>query len=256
MLLRHILSLVLVLTGLAACHDDADRTQGGQAPAPARATADKDTQSAPEGLYTMELKLPDLPGKAAPLRAAIEHYVDRQKRAFLDSLDSPGAREAARQLPWDLNLDIAVAARTDRFINVQVDGSSFTGGAHPAPIVDSFTYDLLKQRVVGIRELFDDPHAAEGAFATEARRQLLTALDDQDDPLSSDSEQIDVGTAPGKDHFRVFSLLTGPDDKVHGLTFIFPPYQVAPYSAGPQAIDVPSDAFSAWLKPEYREAFR
>ncbi|MET0505207.1 MAG: hypothetical protein ABWZ85_07750, partial [Luteibacter sp.] len=92
MLLRHILSLVLVLTGLAACHDDADRTQGGQAPAPARATADKDTQSAPEGLYTMELKLPDLPGKAAPLRAAIEHYVDRQKRAFLDSLDSPGAR--------------------------------------------------------------------------------------------------------------------------------------------------------------------
>jgi hypothetical protein len=26
--------------------------------------------------------------------------------------------------------------------------------------------------------------------------------------------------------------------------------------AGPQAVDVPSDAFVALLKPEYREAFR
>jgi hypothetical protein len=256
MLSRHILSLCFVAAGLAACQDGADRSNGGNTPSPSRATAHKDTQSSQEGLYTMEVKLPQLPPSAAPLRATIERYVERQKRSFLDSLDAPSAREQAKELPWDLNLDIAIAARTDRFINVQVDGSAFTGGAHPAPIVDSFTYDLRKQRVVGIRELFDDAHAAEGVFATEARRQLLTALDDQDDPLSSDSQQIDAGTAPDKDHYRVFALLTGPDDKVHGLTFIFPPYQVAPYSAGPQAIDVPSDAFSAYLKPEYREAFR
>lgn len=256
MLSRHILSLCFVAAGLAACQDGADRSNGGNTPPPSKADARKDTESGQEGLYTIEVKVSPLPPSAAPLRATIDRFVDRQKRAFLDSLDAPGARERAKELPWDLNLDIAVAARTDRFINVQVDGSAFTGGAHPAPIVDSFTYDLRKQRVVGIRELFEDPHAAESVFATEARRQLLTALDDQDDPLPSDSQQIDVGTAPDKDHYRVFSLLTGPDDKVHGLTFIFPPYQVAPYSAGPQAIDVPSEAFSAYLKPEYREAFR
>jgi hypothetical protein len=256
MLSRHILSLVLAVGMLGACHDDANPSTGGETPRSARATAAKDTESGEEGLYTVEVKLPALPPEAAPLRATLERYVDRQRRAFLESLDAPGAREQARELPWDLNLDIAVASHTDRFVNVQVDGSAFTGGAHPAPIVDSFTYDLRKQRVVGIVELFADAHAAEGAFATEARRQLLTALDDQDDPLSSDSRQIDEGTTPGKDHYRVFGLLTGPDDKVHGLTFIFPPYQVAPYAAGPQAVDVPSEAFRAFLKPEYREAFR
>lgn len=256
MLVRHILSVVLVIAGLAACRDGSDRTPGGSTPPPARAGAPKDTQSGQKGLYTMELKIPDLPSKAAPLRATIDRYVDRQKRAFLDTLDSPTARAQAAEMPWDLYLDIAVSSRTDRFINVQVDGSSFTGGPHPAPIVDSFTYDMQEQRVIGIRELFNDPHAAETAFASEARRQLFGALDDQDEPLASDSEQIDAGTTPGKDHFRVFSLLTGPDDKVHGLTFIFPPYQVASYAAGPQAVDVPSEAFSAYLKPEYREAFR
>jgi hypothetical protein len=256
MLVRHILSLVFATAGLAACRGSDDRLNSGDTPPPARANVDKDTQSGQEGLYTMELKLPELPQKAAPLRHTIDRYVDGQKRAFLDSLESPDARARARELPWDLNLDIAVASRTDRFINVQVDGSAFTGGAHPAPIVDSFTYDMQEQRVIGIRELFSDPRAAENAFAAEARRQLLTALDDQDEPLGSNSEQIDAGTEPGKDHYRVFSLLTGPDNKVHGFTFIFPPYQVAPYAAGPQAIDVPSGSFSAFLKPEYREAFR
>lgn len=255
MLLRHILSLAVAAAGLTACRD-ADRANGGHTPPPARAGVDKDTQSAHEGLYTMELKVPELPPAAAGLRATIDRYVAGQKRDFLASLDTPAARSRARELPWDLNLDIAIASSTDRFINVQVDGSAFTGGAHPAPIVDSFTYDLQERRVVGIDELFDDPEAAENAFATEARRQLLTALDDQDEPLASNSEQIDDGTAPGKDRYRVFTLLTGPDNKVHGLTFIFPPYQVASYAAGPQAVDVPTDAFAAHLKPEYREAFR
>jgi len=255
MLLRHILSLAMAAAGLTACRD-ADRANGTDTPPPARAGAGKDTQSAREGLYTMELKLPDLPPSAQPLRETIDRYVERQKRDFLASLDSPAARARARELPWDLYLDIAVSSRSDRFINVQVDGSAFTGGAHPAPIVDSFTFDLDQRRVVGIDDLFVDPRAAETAFATEARRQLLTALDDQDDPLASNSEQIEQGTEPGKDRFRVFSLLTGPDDKVHGLTFIFPPYQVASYAAGPQAVDVPSGAFAAYLKPEFREAFR
>jgi hypothetical protein len=255
MLLRHILSLAIATASLAACRD-ADRQAGHDSPPPARAGTGKDTQSASEGLYTMELKLPDLPPAAAPLRDAIDSYVERQKRDFLASLDAPGARARARELPWDLYLDIAVAARSDRFINVQVDGSAFTGGAHPAPILDSFTFDLEQRRVVGIDDFFADPRAAENAFATEARRQLLTALDDQDEPLASDSEQIEQGTEPGRNRFRVFSLLTGPDEKVHGLTFIFPPYQVASYAAGPQAIDVPSEAFASYLKPEFREAFR
>ncbi|MGF6493719.1 hypothetical protein ABIE56_001902 [Luteibacter sp. 621] len=256
MLVRHILSLVIATAGLAACRDGADQTNGGHTAPPAQASADKDTRSGQERLYTMELSLPKLPPKADPLRHAIDRFVDGQKRAFLDSLDAPGARDRAREMPWDLNLDIAVSARTDRFINVQVDGQAFTGGAHPAPIVDSFTFDKDADRVVGIRELFTDPDAAEHVFASEARRQLITQLDDQDEPLASDTRQIEEGTAPGKDHYRVFNLLTGPDDKVHGLTFIFPPYQVAAYAAGPQAIDVPSEVFFSYLKPEYRGAFR
>jgi hypothetical protein len=256
MLSRRVLPLVLMAGGLAACHDGADRNRDGSTSALASATTTRGAPPVPQELYTMELRLPDLPPTAAPLHAALDRYVEAQKRSFFASLEAPGARERARDMPWDLDLDIALAARTDRFINVQVDGSAFTGGAHPAPIVASFTYDLHKSRVVGLAELFDDPQAAEVAFATAARRQLLTALDDEDDPLPSDSQQIDAGTAPGKNHYQVFGLLTGTDDKVHGLSFIFPPYQVAPYAAGSQVIDVPSGTFAALLKPEYREAFR
>ncbi|TCV95884.1 uncharacterized protein DUF4163 [Luteibacter rhizovicinus] len=258
MFVRHILSLVFATAGLAACKGGSDKAVDDTAAVPAAsASVDaKDNESGPDGLYTVELKVPQLAAEQAPLKTVIDNYVTAQKKAFLTSLDAPGARDRARELPWDLNLDVAVAARTDRFVNVQVDGSAFTGGAHPAPIVDSFTYDSQARRVVTLPEFFTDPQAAETAFAAESRRQLLGALDDQDDPLASTSEQVDEGTAPGKDHYRVFTLLTGDDGKVHGLTFIFPPYQVASYAAGAQAVDIPTEIFASYLKPEYRDAFR
>jgi hypothetical protein len=254
MLLRRILSLVFVFTGVAACHEGTDNAA---TTAPARAASDaKDSETGTGNLYTLEVDAPELNPAWAPLKAALDDYVARQKHVFLEGLEDPAARREARQMPWDLNLEIAVAAHTDRFVNVQVDGSSFTGGAHPLPIVDSFTYDAQAQRLIALDDLFTDPKAAEAAFAVEARRQLLTELDAPDNPLASDPELIREGTEPGKQHYRVFGLMTGDDGKVHGLSFTFPPYQVAAYAAGTQTLNVPTTVFEALLKPEYRDAFR
>ncbi len=254
MLLRRILSLVFVFTGVAACHEGTGNA-ATSAPASAASVA-KDSESATDRLYTLEVDSPELKPDWAPLKVALDDYVVRRKHEFLEGLKDPAAQREARQMPWDLNLDIAVAAHTDRFVNAQVDGSSFTGGAHPLPIVDSFTYDIANRRLIALDDLFADPRAAEAAFAVEARRQLLTELDAPDNPLASDPQLIREGTEPGKQHYRVFGLVTGDDDKVHGLSFTFPPYQVAAYAAGTQTLDVPTTVFEALLKPEYRDAFR
>src|SRR5262245_2507393 len=97
---RHILSLVFATASLAACRQ-ADQANGGETPAPAQAAAHKDTESGLKGLYTMELKLPDLPPAAEGLRTTIDQYVAGQKRDFLASLDEPGAQARAHEIPWD-----------------------------------------------------------------------------------------------------------------------------------------------------------
>jgi Protein of unknown function (DUF3298) len=255
-MLRRTLSLVIAFAGLAGCHDRGQDT-GQPAPSAAHAAAKtaKDSESQ-ENLYTVEVHLPDMKPEWAPLKAALQSYVARQKQALITSLSAPAAREQARVLPWDLNLDVSVDGQTADLVNVQVEGSSFTGGAHPVPIIDSFTYDVQRRKLITLADLFIDPAAAEKVFAAESRRQLLTGLDDEQEPLASDPDQIRSGTEPGKNNYNVFALLTGDDGKAHGLTFIFPPYQVAPYVAGTQAVDVPASRFCALLKPEYREAFR
>jgi hypothetical protein len=248
---RRVLALLAFMTALAGCQGSSQSA----APSVAPAASSKDTQSELRNLYTIEADLPELPAAWAPLHGALQTYVQRQKIMFLSGLDQPGAREQAQQLPWDLDLGIGVGAQTDRLVSVQVDGSSFTGGAHPTPIVDSFTYDIQRRTVIGLDDLFSDPTAAETALAAEARRQLLTRLDD-DAPLISDAETINDGTTPGEHHFDVFGLMTNGERKATGITLMFPPYQVAAYVAGTQTVDVPAHVFATWLKPEYRATFQ
>lgn len=234
---------------LAAC-------QGGHAPEGTAQLppAAQHTQYSEPTLYTIEARLPKLKPDWSPLRQGLETYVAQKKTNFLAGLKQPGAREQAHQMPWDLDLDIEVQGQAGRLVSVQAQGSSFTGGAHPSPILDTFTYDTQSRRLVSLDDLFTDPAAAELALAAEARRQLLTRLDDNV-PLASSAEAINDGTQPGQHHFDVFTLSPGHDGRASSLTILFPPYQVAAYVAGTQAVDVPVRVFAPWLKPDYRDSF-
>jgi hypothetical protein len=251
-MMRCTLASLAMIVVLAGCQ------RGSQpdalAVAPAVSASVQDTQSATPGLYTIEARVPPLPADWAPLQTTIENYVSQQKTAFLAGLANPAARAGARQLPWDLDLSVGAPAHTSRLANVQIDGSSFTGGAHPSPIVESFTYDIRDRRVVGLDDLFSDPAAAELALAAEARKQLLRRLDG-DEPLATDAQSINEGTVPGQHHFDVFTLVTDGNEKARGITLVFPPYQVAAYVAGTQTVDVPVDVFARWVKPQYRASF-
>jgi hypothetical protein len=211
-------------------------------------------------LYRLAVKPLALPAAWAPLRQAVDAWTAAQEHNVLDSLRHPDPEVAAsaRRNPWSLDLEYRLVAQTDTFAIVQANGSAWTGGAHPNPLLASFAYDLRAGRVIALDDLFSDFRAAEAALARLARRQLLARLGKGEDqePLASDPQMVRDGTATGKDNYRNFSLLTGADRKAHGLKLIFPTYQVAAYVAGPQSVDVPSKVFARWLKPAYRDAFR
>jgi uncharacterized protein DUF3298 len=233
---------------LAAC-------QGGHAPqAASTPLAAQHTQYREASLYTIEARLPRLDPDWAPLRQALEAYVADKKAAFLAGLKLQPARDQARQMPWDLDLETEVVGQAGRLVSVKVQGSSFTGGAHPTPILDTFTYDTQARKIVSLDDLFTDAPAVELALAAEARRQLLTRLDDNM-PLVSSADAVNDGTQPGQHHFDTFTLSPGQDGRAANLTLLFPPYQVAAYVAGTQAVDVPVGVFAPWLKPDYRTSF-
>ena len=166
---------------------------------------------------------------------------------------------------YQLDITFNVARRTDDFVSVLVDGSSYTGGAHPNPLVASFVLHTSDHKLVTIGDLFVDTDAAMKILSDESRRQLEGRFDAQlRDQVGEGSalapalkdmrEWVARGTEPKPQSFAVF-LVDGLESKAIGLTLVFSPYQVAPYVDGAPQIEVPAKLFHALLKPEYVGAF-
>ncbi len=97
--------------------------------------------------------------------------------------------------------------------------------------------------------------------ADQLRERVATRLSGEDmDPaqlqesLRNASRMIADGTGPQADNFSQFQPLT--DDKGRSpLRFVFPPYQVGPYSDGTQTADVPAAVLLPHVARDYVELF-
>lgn len=219
--------------------------------------------------YKIAIDYPVLSAQETPLAQALRETGAKAKQEFMGSLpDSKQFPEFAdRQL--QLLLDFKIAARNNDFVSVREQGMSDTGGAHPLPVDGTFVYDTRAQRVIGLDDLFTDPTAARKRLADFARAALTRKLMAQAPmPGEGSSEAIrewtanakqmlDDGTQPTADNFSAFVVrATGnANDPSPGLTLIFSPYQVAAYVYGTLTVDVPTQVFGQYLKPQYRGAF-
>ena len=75
------------------------------------------------------------------------------------------------------------------------------------------------------------------------------------DMLRDGSRMIDDGTAPAAANFDQFEPIAGEGGRLRGLRFVFPPYQVGPYSDGVQSVEVPAAVLLPVVAPAYRGLF-
>ena len=237
-------------------------------PPPAAAAPASDVHASDEAgkgeAIKAEVQYPELAPEFAPLIKAMHDYADEAmadlKQIIADA--PPRADNAAHPI---LNLDFSVRTQTRDFTSAVGNGDSDFGGAHPKPLLATFTEHVPSGKLVALGDLFTDSGAALKALSAEARRRLEADFDArlaQQIPdakaraaqIKASRDWIEKGTEPSAENFANF-LVDGVDGKAIGLTLMFPPYQVASYADGPQQIAVPAKVFYAQLKPEYRDAF-
>lgn len=115
-----------------------------------------------------------------------------------------------------------------------------TLGAHPNLFYRTFLFDKTTGAPLSLSDIFAERSGYLDRLAALAKNSLQESLGD-----FSDTEYIALGTTPSEESFENFTL-----SDTH-LTLLFPPYQVAPYAAGPQRVAIPLSAISAILKAEY-----
>ena len=67
---------------------------------------------------------------------------------------------------------------------------------------------------------------------------------------------IDEGPGRRPANFAQFEPVLGADGRIAALRFVFPPYQVGPYSDGMQTVDVPAGVLLPHVAPAYRGLVR
>lgn len=199
------------------------------------------------------------------LAAELKKYADAARADLVEAAKARNQPGGATSAPYDLSLSFTELMDTPSVVAVAADGSSYTGGAHGAPLIARFVWLPQQGRMLTARELI--PSAAGwNAVSGYVREQLHSALSqrvDADDLLPEErkavvenaSRMIDDGTQPDPADFALFEPMAAPDGRLAGLRFVFAPYQVGPYSDGTQTVEVPADVLLPFLAPEFRSLF-
>lgn len=203
--------------------------------------------------------LDDQPGLVALVRG----YADAARAELMKAVDGLGNDRPPA--PYELSLGFETRLRTPTLIVVAADGSRYTGGAHGEPLVARFVWLPQQQRQLTAQALLADAHgwdvvgryAAGQLHASAAARAEADALPPQEQAalLQNSDKMIAEGTAADAGNFAEFEPLLAADGRIAALRFVFPPYQVGPYSDGTRTVDVPAAVLRPLLAPEYAPLF-
>jgi len=172
--------------------------------------------------------------QSASVNAYIKSFVDQSIADFKGNISADAAaisNSAAMQ-----TLDIAYEERKgERVDNYIFTISSDTGGAHGLTTNRTFAFSG-NGALIAVKDLFTDE--VKGLAQVSALVQAELAKRE-----FADAAWIKDGAGPREENYQTF-IVTDT-----GVTFIFDPYQVAPYAAGTQTVEVPVTGFIKYANP-------
>ena len=213
--------------------------------------------------YTVGISYPSIARKHPGLARLLEAYARDAKAELMVAVSGLG--DTRPSAPYELSLAFSEVAATPQLVAIAADGHTWTGGAHANPLLARFVWLPQEHRQLTITALVPDPVQLQ-SLADHLREQLVTGLServDADAPspgdrarmLESGTRMIDAGTGPDPRNFAQFEPVLDGDGRIAALRFVFPPYQVGPYSDGMQTVEVPAAVLLPLVAPGYRPLF-
>lgn len=219
------------------------------------------TENTPD--HVIGISYPPVAAQYPALAAELRRYAEAARADLIEAAEGREKGEAAA--PYELVLPFSELHVSPTLVAVGVDGSSYTGGAHGTPLIARWVWLPQQNKLLRATDLVTDPKGWE-AISGLVREQLHTALSQRVDAdqlppgervevLKSANRMIDDGTEPDPQHFSQFEPLVGSGGRIRALRFVFPPYQVGPYSDGTQTVEVPAVSLLPHIAPAYRSLF-
>ena len=197
------------------------------------------------------------------LATALHGYSAAARAELQQAVDGLGNDKPS--MPYELSLAFEKRLETPELVVVSAEGSRYTGGAHGEPLVARFVWLPGQERMLTAAELIPDEAGWKvvGLYiADQLRERVATRLSSEDlepgelqESLRNASRMIAEGTSAKVTNFSQFEPLTDAAGRITALRFVFPPYQVGPYSDGTQTAEVPAAVLLPHVAAAYAGLF-
>jgi hypothetical protein len=165
----------------------------------------------------------------------IEQMMNEFVEGFLDEIESYETDEFTAEFTNGLTTDYRLIYLDSKQISINfLQSVYFAGAAHPLPFSRTVNYDLIRDQMIELDQLFvagADYLPALSAYALNDLREQGVL-------------EWEEGASPSAENFKSWNVT------LEGLLFTFDPYQVAPYAAGFQEVLIPYEALSHLLRDD------
>lgn len=155
------------------------------------------------------------------INARIEELAEKYRREFAYQRG-----EQVRDFKDSFDFRYSVPGATKKYLSLKFSMLVYySGAAHPQHWLDTLTFDLASQKVIKLPELFKPGSDYIKVLSRTCIRELKQR--------GLEEKWVEQGAGPEAENFNYFNL----SDKA--LIITFPEYQVAPYAAGEQVVEIP-----------------
>ncbi|MEK7228197.1 MAG: RsiV family protein [Patescibacteria group bacterium] len=224
-----------VLVGFRTSDKNVNEPEGsiGQISNPSQ-EIDKVTIAEQNEHYTINAVYPKTNSEAA--NTYFKSYVEDEIAQFKD--DTSWVNDVESASDGSLSLDITYQSVPSALVqNYIFSVTSYTGGAHGLQVRKTFSFNKEGQ-LLTVLNLFNNSLDGLGTFAKLVQKELLKREGAQADWITD-------GASAKEDNYSSFVITDT------GVTILFDPYQIAPYSDGAIDISIPSSAFSSIANPDF-----
>jgi hypothetical protein len=163
---------------------------------------------------------------------------DYQEKIWLDSAEAADYYSIGKNTSLDINYLPGIIS--EDFIAIQFAFDAFYGGAHGMQYFQQLNFDVANKKVLQLSDLFIPDADYLAQLSAYCRNDLLSRVNE----IGSDSTMVELGVEPILANFKDFELTS------QGIKIYFLPYQVAPYSSGPQEVKIPYANLEKILRPD------
>ena len=163
---------------------------------------------------------------------------------FLDSMKEEA--EYSFAYPYSLDVTYEVYHHQDELLSLVFNIYMYTGGAHGNSFFSTFTWNLADETLLTFDDLFQEEFNQYLVLAPLVESALSIRMSGFIG-MEPDMDWIIEGTGENPDNYTSFAV---SDD---ALILFFPPYQVAPYAAGPQKVGITFFDLQSVLAPPLYE---